>query len=72
MDVVIYTCKEDITKFEREVLTMKDYYRFLFADTEEILEFDTEMWSYKKAELKARQWAKESGSTWKYLGIFTW
>lgn len=53
---------------EREVLTMKTYYRFYFA-TEEILEYDTECVSYKVALRKAIEWAKMSHTTFEYLGI---
>lgn len=50
---------------------MKNYYRFLFATTQEILEFDAEMVSFKTAERKAYEWAKDADSTCEYLGIFS-
>lgn len=50
---------------------MNTYYRFLFADTQEILEFDTERVSFKTAERKAMEWAKDVHSTCEYLGIFS-
>lgn len=49
---------------------MKTYYRFLFATTHEILEFDTDAVSFKTAERKAHAWAKDAHSTVEYLGIF--
>lgn len=50
---------------------MKTYYRFLFATTHEILEFDTEIVSFKMAERRAFAWAKMSNSTCEYLGTFS-
>lgn len=50
---------------------MKTYYRFYFATTQEILEFDTEMVSFKTAERKAWAWARDAKSTCEYLGIIS-
>lgn len=52
----------------REVITMKTYYRFLFS-TQEILEFDAEMVSFKTAERRAKEWAKDSNATYEYCGM---
>lgn len=48
---------------------MKSYYRF-YISTEEILEFDTEMVSFKTAERRAKAWAKNVNASCEYKGIF--
>lgn len=49
---------------------MATYYRFIFA-TQEILEFDVERVSFKTAERRAKQWAKDSETTYEYMGTYT-